>query len=77
LKLQALEKSEQQKISENFTLKEIIDRLRKDTDKSKKQIESLEDKLDQKENQIIQLKHDSEEKQRRLKTLQQANQTPV
>lgn len=61
MKITTLEKSEQAKISENFTLKEIIDRSRSDLDKSKKQILLLEDKLDQKENLIIQLKHDAEE----------------
>ena len=65
-----MEKNEQAKIAENLSLKDIIDRARTDVDKHKKNILLLEDKLDQKEQLIIQMKHDAEDSQRRLKTLQ-------
>ena len=45
-KLQQVEKSEQQKLQENYSLKEIIDKNRSDINNSKKQIALLEDKLD-------------------------------
>jgi hypothetical protein len=44
-----MEKADQQRITENLTLKEIIDRTRSELDKSKKNVALLEDKLDQKE----------------------------
>lgn len=68
-KVETLEKSEQAKITEILSLKDIIDRVRAENEKQRKQTLLLEDKLDQKEQQIIQFKHDAEETQRRLKML--------
>lgn len=61
------ERVKEQKMTENFNLKEVIERSRNEQEKQKKRLGQYEDRLDQKEMTVQQQKADLEQLQRKLR----------